>query len=359
MSAASVDTIVRGGQVVTASDVFEAAVAIKGDKIVALGPEALLPPADRVIDASGKYVLPGLIDCHLHIGAEYDDWKTAPLAAARTGLTTLLPFVVYDDGETLAEGRRAAPRGGERAVRPRLRLSLHPEPRAVHPRRHPRGGPDGRHVVQALHDLQEAGEAHGLRRVHRPDHGAPGPARRPLPAPLRERRHPLLPRGQGDRRGPHGADGLPADLPGLDRGRGHQPRHPHRPADRLPRVRRAPLHPARPGAHQARAGRRAARVDGDVSAVPAPDRQGDGAPRALRQDRPAAQAGRRARPRRAVGRARSRATSRRWRAITRRACPRPRSRADEHLRRHARASPFRSARRRSKRSCRSCTAKAS
>ena len=101
MSAPRIDTIVRGGQVVTASDVFEAAVAITGERIVAIGPEALLPPADRVIDASGKYVLPGLIDCHLHIGAEYDDWKTAPLAAARTGLTTLLPFVVYEDGETL------------------------------------------------------------------------------------------------------------------------------------------------------------------------------------------------------------------------------------------------------------------
>src|SRR5205823_4887595 len=101
MSAARVDTIVRGGQVVTATDAFEAAVAITDGKIVAIGPESFLPPADRVIDAAGKYVLPGLIDCHLHVGAEYDDWKTAPLAAARTGLTTLVPFVVYEEGETL------------------------------------------------------------------------------------------------------------------------------------------------------------------------------------------------------------------------------------------------------------------
>jgi dihydropyrimidinase len=101
MTPAGVDVVVRGGQVVTATDVFEAAVAVKGDKIVALGPEALLPPAARVIDAAGKYVLPGLIDCHLHVGPEYDDWTTAPLAAARTGLTTLVPFVTYDEGETL------------------------------------------------------------------------------------------------------------------------------------------------------------------------------------------------------------------------------------------------------------------
>ena len=100
-TAPRVDTIVRGGRIVTASDVFEAAVAIKGDKIAAIGPEELLPPADRVIDAGGRYVLPGLIDCHLHVGPEYDDWKTAPLAAAQTGLTTLLPFVVYDEGEAL------------------------------------------------------------------------------------------------------------------------------------------------------------------------------------------------------------------------------------------------------------------
>jgi dihydropyrimidinase len=96
-----VDVLVRGGRVVTAADVFEAAVAIRGERIVAVGPEDALPPAERTIDAAGKYVLPGLIDCHLHVGAEYDDWATAPLAAARTGLTTILPFVTYEPGETL------------------------------------------------------------------------------------------------------------------------------------------------------------------------------------------------------------------------------------------------------------------
>ena len=101
MNAPAVDTLVAGGRVVTATDVVETAVAIAGGRIVALGPESHLPRAERVIDATGKVVLPGLIDCHLHVGAEYDDWRTAPLAAARTGLTTLLPFVVYDEGESL------------------------------------------------------------------------------------------------------------------------------------------------------------------------------------------------------------------------------------------------------------------
>ena len=103
MTAARVDTIVRGGHVVTSSEVTDVAIAITNGRVVALGAEAMLPPADRVIDATGKLVLPGLIDCHLHIGPEYDDWTTAAQAAALTGLTTLLPFVVYDDqaSETL------------------------------------------------------------------------------------------------------------------------------------------------------------------------------------------------------------------------------------------------------------------
>ena len=69
-----VDLVVRGGRVVTATDDFEASVAVDGGRIAAIAPEALLPPADRVIDAAGKIVFPGLIDCHLHVGPEYDDW---------------------------------------------------------------------------------------------------------------------------------------------------------------------------------------------------------------------------------------------------------------------------------------------
>src|SRR5207244_12521600 len=65
--ARGVDLIVKGGHVVTASDVVDASVAIKGGRIVALAPEEFLPPADRVIDATGKLVFPGLIDCHLHV----------------------------------------------------------------------------------------------------------------------------------------------------------------------------------------------------------------------------------------------------------------------------------------------------
>jgi dihydropyrimidinase len=95
MPATRVDTIVHGGQVVTSSDVFEASIAIAGEKIAAIGPDELLPPADTYIDATGKYILPGAIDCHVHLGG-HDDYQTGGLAAARAGLTTIIPFALYD-----------------------------------------------------------------------------------------------------------------------------------------------------------------------------------------------------------------------------------------------------------------------
>src|SRR5439155_856475 len=61
---------------------------------------------DGVIDATGKLVFPGLIDCHLHVGPDYDDWKVSAQAAARTGLTTIVPFVNYTAGETLPQATR-------------------------------------------------------------------------------------------------------------------------------------------------------------------------------------------------------------------------------------------------------------
>ena len=99
---AKVDTIVRGGQVVTSSQVYDAAIAIAGEKIVALGPEELLPPAEQYIDAEGKLVLPGLIDCHVHLDG-HDNYDLGARAAAYAGLTTLVPFGTYslDGDETL------------------------------------------------------------------------------------------------------------------------------------------------------------------------------------------------------------------------------------------------------------------
>jgi dihydropyrimidinase len=108
MAQTKLDTIVHGGQVVTATEVLDAAIGIRDGRIMAVAPAELLPDARRTIDARGKVVLPGAIDCHVHLGPEYDDWRGGPIAAAHAGLTTLLGFALYDHQarETLPQAIR-------------------------------------------------------------------------------------------------------------------------------------------------------------------------------------------------------------------------------------------------------------
>jgi dihydropyrimidinase/dihydroorotase len=67
-----VDLVIRSGTVVTARGRFHGGVAIAGERIVAVGADAHLPLARRVIDARGCFILPGLIDAHVHMASEED-----------------------------------------------------------------------------------------------------------------------------------------------------------------------------------------------------------------------------------------------------------------------------------------------
>ncbi|MGE5620504.1 MAG: dihydroorotase [Sphingomonadaceae bacterium] len=99
MSVDHVDTIVRGGKVVHSSGVTEAAVAIADGKIVAIASEELLPPATTHLDASGKYVLPGLVDVHTHV--YLDSYRTISESAAFGGVTTLLSYIWPDQDQDI------------------------------------------------------------------------------------------------------------------------------------------------------------------------------------------------------------------------------------------------------------------
>ena len=101
------DTIITNGRVVTASDTYASDVAIGNGKIVAIGQS--LPPesASRIIDAAGKYVMPGGIDVHTHLDMPFggttssDDFETGTRAAAFGGTTTLIDFAIQYKGQTL------------------------------------------------------------------------------------------------------------------------------------------------------------------------------------------------------------------------------------------------------------------
>jgi dihydropyrimidinase len=106
------DTVIQGGTVVTATDSFVADVGIKGEKIAALGQDLVSMNGSKVIDAGGKYVLPGGIDVHVHLELPFcgtvsaDDFTTGTKAAAAGGVTTVIDFANQDTEKGLMEGIR-------------------------------------------------------------------------------------------------------------------------------------------------------------------------------------------------------------------------------------------------------------
>jgi dihydropyrimidinase len=108
MANGTYDIVIRGGTVATASDSFQADVAIAGETIAAIGRG--LGPGRREIDASGKLVLPGGVDSHCHIEQlsaagimNADTWETATASAAYGGTTTVISFAAQHVGMNLAD----------------------------------------------------------------------------------------------------------------------------------------------------------------------------------------------------------------------------------------------------------------
>ena len=60
------DVVVKNCKVVKPNGIFNMGIAIDGGKIVTLSPDSSLPESDKIIDAKGMYVLPGLVDSHMH-----------------------------------------------------------------------------------------------------------------------------------------------------------------------------------------------------------------------------------------------------------------------------------------------------
>ena len=122
-----VDTIIHGGTVATPTGTVTADVAIEGERIAAVGDEAALDEAETVVDATGKLVLPGVIDPHVHIHDMFssDTYESAGRAAALGGTTTFVDFAwqawegdlsPWDEPGTLLEGIERKRAKGEGAI---------------------------------------------------------------------------------------------------------------------------------------------------------------------------------------------------------------------------------------------------
>ncbi len=99
-------TLIAGGTVVTADDEFPGDVLIEDETIAAVG-QLSAPQGARVIDASGCFVLPGLIDNHTHLSMPFmgmmssDDYDSGTRAAAAGGVTCLVDFAIQREPDNL------------------------------------------------------------------------------------------------------------------------------------------------------------------------------------------------------------------------------------------------------------------
>ncbi|GAA1864884.1 dihydropyrimidinase [Pseudonocardia ailaonensis] len=111
---APVDLVVTNGVVVNASHRQPATVVVHEGRVTALlDPAAPVPAARREVDAGGRFVLPGGVDPHCHIGeivgdhAGQDDYASATIAALHGGTTTVVNFAIPEgDRETSVECAR-------------------------------------------------------------------------------------------------------------------------------------------------------------------------------------------------------------------------------------------------------------
>ncbi|MEN9802718.1 MAG: hypothetical protein RLZ37_1843, partial [Actinomycetota bacterium] len=101
--------LIKNGKVISPTGVVANDVLIEGETIAAVGAPGWFDSAeqscDRVIDAQGKYVIPGGIDVHTHMELPFggtfasDTFETGSRAAAWGGVTTIVDMAVQRYGE--------------------------------------------------------------------------------------------------------------------------------------------------------------------------------------------------------------------------------------------------------------------
>lgn len=102
-------TIIRGGTLVLEGGALNADLMIEGEQITGIAARAELSSEDRVIDAAGLLVLPGVVDAHTHIQLDTgiyktaDNWEIGTKTAAAGGVTTVIDFATQSPGQSVDE----------------------------------------------------------------------------------------------------------------------------------------------------------------------------------------------------------------------------------------------------------------
>ena len=100
--------LIKNGHIFTAVDNYVADIFMDDGKIRTIGID-LAADADKTVDATGKYVIPGGIDPHTHLDFPFggtvssDDFRTGTIAAAYGGTTSIVDFSVQQRGQALSQ----------------------------------------------------------------------------------------------------------------------------------------------------------------------------------------------------------------------------------------------------------------
>ncbi|GIE74360.1 dihydropyrimidinase [Actinoplanes philippinensis] len=105
--------LIKGGTVVGPTGPITADVLVDGETIAAIYAPGQAPDGPEVLDATGKYVIPGAVDAHTHMELPFggthasDTFDTGTRAAAIGGTTTIIDFAVQRYGEVVQDGLAA------------------------------------------------------------------------------------------------------------------------------------------------------------------------------------------------------------------------------------------------------------
>ncbi len=114
-------TLIRNGRIITSDQDYDADIYIQDERITSIGP-GLKVTAGTVIDAAGKYVIPGGVDVHTHMDmplgsiVSSDDFGSGTRAAAFGGTTCIIDFAVQSRGTRMRQALDTWWRKGEKAA---------------------------------------------------------------------------------------------------------------------------------------------------------------------------------------------------------------------------------------------------
>ncbi len=102
-------TIITNGEIITAADRYHADIRIEDGVVTAIAKDLPVTDGDTVIDAKGRWVIPGGVDVHTHLDMPFmgtmssDDFYTGTRAAAYGGTTSIVDFAISFRGQDYDE----------------------------------------------------------------------------------------------------------------------------------------------------------------------------------------------------------------------------------------------------------------